>query len=130
SAVAVSGSFSSHKGGPSMPAVFRGGCLTGHYAGSTRGETKRETEAEPSAPQTEVWPMFRWLFGRPKHKSREYLHPGRLEDVIALIQVLGLDKSTKRGESALDVELCGTPASARDWLDVGRQHPEFFRVRG
>src|SRR5437879_1495743 len=85
---------------PNTPAVFMSGCLTGRARGSTRGETKRETEAEPSAPQTEVWPMFRWLFRR-RNRSKAYLHPGRLEDVIALIQVLGLDKSTRRGENAL-----------------------------
>lgn len=55
--------------------------------------------------------MFRWLFGPSRNQSNEYLNPGRLEDVIALIQVLGLDEYTSRSENALKTVLCGTPHS-------------------
>jgi hypothetical protein len=63
-------------------------------------------------------------------KANAYLIPGRLEDVIALIQVLGLDEHAHRGESGLDKELQGKPISAASWVEVVQTHPEFFRVSG
>jgi hypothetical protein len=41
-----------------------------------------------------------------------YLKPGRLEDVIALIQELGLDDYAHRGENSLKTALLDSPASA------------------
>lgn len=51
-----------------------------------------------------------------------------MEDVIALIQVLGLDEHTHRGEKALQAALGDRPASAESWCGVAERHPEFFRV--
>ncbi|MBA4192827.1 MAG: hypothetical protein C0467_33100 [Planctomycetaceae bacterium] len=72
--------------------------------------------------------MLWGLFGSRKHQSREYLKPGRLEDVIALIQVLGLDKHVHRGENALVETLKEKPTSGENWCELSRRHPEFFRV--
>jgi len=75
--------------------------------------------------------MLRWLFGPSRNQSNEYLNPGRLEDVIALIQVLGLDEYTSRSENALKTVLCGTPHSLGnfgEWIELAKKHPEFFRV--
>jgi Flp pilus assembly protein CpaB len=59
---------------------------------------------------------------------RPYINPGRLADVLALIQVLALDDRTHRSESGLSRELQVVPRSAASWLDVADEHPEFFRV--
>ncbi len=72
--------------------------------------------------------MFGWLTGRRRNQSQEYLNRGRLEDVIALIQVLGLDRAISRGERALQEVLRGAPNSAKSWTDLSKQHAEFFRV--
>lgn len=60
--------------------------------------------------------------------SRPYTKVGRLSDVLALIQVLGLDPYTHRSEKRLLTELQGKPVSASTWMDVASEHPEFFRV--
>lgn len=64
----------------------------------------------------------------PSLRARAYLKPGRLEDVLALIQVLALDQSAHRSDNGLAEELQGEPISAPTWTDVARAHPEFFRV--
>jgi hypothetical protein len=61
-------------------------------------------------------------------KNRLYTKIGRLADVLALIQVLALDDRTHRSEEGLNRELQLPPRSAKSWLDVAAQHPEFFRV--
>jgi len=43
---------------------------------------------------------------------KAYLKHGRLADVLALLQVLALDKSAHRSEAGLQEELQGVPASA------------------
>ena len=58
----------------------------------------------------------------------DYLIGGRLEDVIALIQVLGLDEHAHRSESGLHRELQGVPMSATTWAEIAASHPEFFRA--
>lgn len=58
----------------------------------------------------------------------KYLKKNRLADVLALIQVLALDQDAHRSETGLDEELQGKPGSANSWLEVGKEHPEFFRV--
>lgn len=63
-----------------------------------------------------------------KSKSFSYLDKGRLADVLALIQVLALDKDAHRSENGLSKELQGNPRSASSWSEVSLQHPEFFRV--
>lgn len=59
-----------------------------------------------------------------------YVKPGRLADVLALIQVLAYDRETDRSEEALRQELQRRPGTAASWIDLARAHPEFFRVRG
>lgn len=61
-------------------------------------------------------------------KNNEYLNEGRLADVLALIQVLALNQKTRRVNSRLVGELQGAPRSAPDWITIGREHREFFRV--
>lgn len=60
--------------------------------------------------------------------SRAYLIDGRLEDVLALLQFLGLAERVSRIESTLIEGLHGKPQSAARWTDVALQHPEFFRA--
>jgi hypothetical protein len=62
--------------------------------------------------------------------SSLYLTNGRLADILALIQVLALDKDTHRSEEGLAKELQGPPRSADYWSSVAKAHPEFFRVKG
>lgn len=57
-----------------------------------------------------------------------YTKPGRLADVLALIQVLALDQSAKRTESGIAKELQGPPTSAADWFSLAGEHREMFRV--
>ncbi|MEX0943801.1 MAG: hypothetical protein WD002_14790 [Pseudomonadales bacterium] len=58
----------------------------------------------------------------------KYLKEGRLEDVLSLIQVLALDKDSHRSETGLAAELPERPASAESWLQLSKEHQEFFRV--
>lgn len=60
--------------------------------------------------------------------KRPYLINNRLSDILALIQVLGLDKRGHRGEIGLQEELQGPPKSAVSWNKLALDHPEFFRV--
>lgn len=61
-------------------------------------------------------------------KKEKYIKDGRLEDVLALIQVLALDKASHRSENGLKTELPAKPVSAQSWLELAKEHPEFFRV--
>jgi hypothetical protein len=58
-----------------------------------------------------------------------YLQPGRLADVLALIQVLAYDREAYRSEEGLDDELQRKPSVGETWMALAKQHPEFFRVR-
>lgn len=69
---------------------------------------------------------FGGIFSRP---LKEYSIPSRLVEVLALIQVLGLDAQTHRSEDGLESELQGKPKSASTWATLAREHPEFFRVK-
>lgn len=60
--------------------------------------------------------------------NRPYLIENRLSDVLALIQVLSLDKHGHRSEKGLERELQGNPKSANNWTVIAQAHPEFFRV--
>ena len=60
--------------------------------------------------------------------SKKYGNPGRLADVLALIQVLALDPHAHRSASGLQKELQGQPRSSNDWKSLALDHPEFFRV--
>lgn len=58
-----------------------------------------------------------------------YTNADRLADVMALIQVLALDRLSHRSEDGLKGELQGMPKSASSWTEVAAEHPEFFRVK-
>jgi hypothetical protein len=60
-------------------------------------------------------------------RSRRYRIERRLEEVLFLIQHLGLKAYSLEDGSAPD----GTvPHSATNWTTLARDHPEFFRVPG
>jgi Flp pilus assembly protein CpaB len=61
-------------------------------------------------------------------KDSKYLKEGRLEDVLALIQVLALDKDSHRSEDGLKSELPARPSSSESWMQLATEHQEFFRV--
>ncbi|HEF4727279.1 TPA: hypothetical protein SAP13_004717 [Burkholderia multivorans] len=60
--------------------------------------------------------------------THKYLINGRLADVLALIQVLALSPKTRRTNEGIMQALRAAPQSASDWIEIGRQHREFFRV--
>jgi hypothetical protein len=64
--------------------------------------------------------------------SARYLVPGRLEDVVLLIQFLAADDREQVYDSTIRRELDVGPVSpgASNWAAVAREHPEFFRVSG
>jgi hypothetical protein len=57
-----------------------------------------------------------------------YLKPGRLSDILALIQILAYDKLAKRTHEGLKAQLRRDPLTATTWTAIGQQHPELFRV--
>ncbi len=61
------------------------------------------------------------------NKKSRYLIEGRLEDVMALIQVLAFHKKTHRSQEGLDNTMSSIPISTDKWLHVAQEHPEFFR---
>jgi hypothetical protein len=65
-----------------------------------------------------------------QNQSRAYLGDGRLEDVMALIQLLGLAADVQRTEKSIQGErgLMSKPQSADSWTTIARIHCEFFRV--
>ena len=63
--------------------------------------------------------------------KRPYLKPGRLADVLALIQVLAFDPHAHRSEAAvIETELGPPSSSAEGWIALAKEHPEMFRVSG
>lgn len=62
------------------------------------------------------------------NSKSEYLKKGRIADVLALMQVLALDKDAHRSLSGINQGLQGTPRSAASWEALAKTHPEFFRV--
>src|SRR5690349_5637479 len=65
-------------------------------------------------------------------KTGRYLVPGRLEDVVLLIQLLASDVRGEIYSESIRRELGIGPASfgAMSWAGVASEHPEFFRVSG
>lgn len=61
-------------------------------------------------------------------QKNKYLKDGRLEDVLALLQVLALDEDSHRSEAGLASELGDSPDSADTWSEIAKEHREFFRV--
>ena len=61
-----------------------------------------------------------------------FVKPGRLEDVILLIQFLASDDRGQIYDDTIRRELGVGPASpgATNWAAVAREHQEFFRVSG
>jgi len=58
----------------------------------------------------------------------EYLKPNRLSDVIRLISVLGVDEAYSfRKNDSLTTTLNGKPKSGKDWFEIAKEHPEFFK---
>src|SRR6266852_5048654 len=57
-----------------------------------------------------------------------YTKAGRLADVLALIQVLALHEAALRSEKGINTEMQGKPASAKEWIPLAKEHPEFFRI--
>ena len=58
-----------------------------------------------------------------------YTRPGRLGDVLALIQVLVFDPDTHRSESGIIEKELGQPTSSKEgWVALAKEHPEIFRV--
>ena len=55
-------------------------------------------------------------------KKYSYLENNRLSDILALIQVLSLDKFAHRREKTLQGELQGLPLSSRTWENVAKEH--------
>ena len=63
-------------------------------------------------------------------KSTRYKDPNRLADVMALIQVLAQGPHPIRTEDGLKNQLTEKPTSnAESWIDIAKNHREFFRVR-
>lgn len=60
--------------------------------------------------------------------ERPYTKPGRLVDVLALIQVLALDEHRHRSRDGVLKELQEPPSSSESWVNLAAEHPEFFRV--
>src|SRR5690348_974264 len=57
-----------------------------------------------------------------------YLISGRLADILTLIQILAFEPNARRPNDALNKQLSRSPLSADSWFELGRLHPEFFRV--
>jgi hypothetical protein len=68
------------------------------------------------------------IFLIPSQSERAYAKPERLADVMALIQVLALAKTTHPTEDELWDGVQRDPRSGADWKSVAGAHPEFFRV--
>ncbi len=61
--------------------------------------------------------------------KRPYATPGRLADILALIQVLAFDPDTHRSEAGVKKEMGGRPPfSSDEWTILAKEHSEFFRV--
>lgn len=63
------------------------------------------------------------------HMKNPYGSDGRLQDVLSLIQVLAYSPKTRRTDQGLQAELKRAPANSKSWIELAKQHPEFFRVR-
>lgn len=70
--------------------------------------------------------MRKWSERKVSMQCSSYLKRRRLEEVIFLIQYLGLGEAYSLAEG---VAAAGEmPCSARSWSALGSEHPEFFRV--
>jgi len=62
-----------------------------------------------------------------KIKDNSYIITHRLTDIIRLIVVLSVDKHSFRSEDGLVSILHGKPKSVNSWLELAKEHQEFFR---
>jgi hypothetical protein len=60
--------------------------------------------------------------------KRPYTKPGRLADVLALIQVLAFDPHAHRSEPGIIERELGHPSSTGGRIVLAKEHPEIFRV--
>lgn len=60
--------------------------------------------------------------------KEKYTIKHRLEDILALIQLLALHEHSHRSNSGIESELPQKPRSAESWLKLAKDHQEFFRV--
>jgi hypothetical protein len=60
--------------------------------------------------------------------DRNYLQEYRLSEVIGLIVALSVSKYTFRSNEGLGGSFRSQPKSAKDWLTLAKEHPEFFRM--
>lgn len=59
-----------------------------------------------------------------------YGKDGRLQNVLALIQVLSYSPKTRRTEDGMMTELKRAPNDGcSSWIELAKQHSEFFRVK-
>lgn len=59
-----------------------------------------------------------------------YANEGRLQNVLALIQVLAFSPKARRTEIGVMGALKRAPQSgASSWIELAKEHPEFFSVR-
>lgn len=68
------------------------------------------------------------LLARIAAPNSPYLKAGRLGDVLALTQVLAIDKRTYRSEDGIAKALNTIPGSAKSWTEIALEHGELFRV--
>ena len=61
-------------------------------------------------------------------KTNSYLRAGRLEDILFLIQYLGLGKNYSLERDSKPDGVAARSSSDGLWATVARDHPEFFRV--
>lgn len=62
-------------------------------------------------------------------KKFSYTKKYRLADVLALIQVLAMYEYAHRTHDGIQKEFQGDPRSAGSWIQIAKEHQEFFRVR-
>lgn len=57
-----------------------------------------------------------------------FLKAHRLQDIIALIQILALREYSHRSNEGLNADALGGPKSSKSWIEIAEEHPEFFRL--
>jgi hypothetical protein len=77
----------------------------------------------------ERWQQFRNITLKIMKLFSSYLIPNRLSDLIRLISVLGIhEEFAFRKNDGLEKTLNGKPRSGKEWFDIAKEHPEFFKL--
>jgi hypothetical protein len=63
-----------------------------------------------------------------ERQSPYLVHPDRLADVVAAIQVMSTFKFSNRDIAKWEETIGRAPKSSPSWLSIFEHHPEFFRV--